>query len=460
MSFTGAFGSVMTSKIGYTVQESLSSLSDRKYLVDRRLFWFMLSMGLSSTVVAVFLAINVAKLAKAKNELKDSRERYIKAFSLSPEAMVVHYRDVIIMGNESAADIIGVSDPEKLKGREFGSYISSTGEQKNIPLSGRYKNRMSLFEYELSREDGGCMKVLSATVPFPYDGKNMKLSVIKDLTEHYMLREAVEMDRLKTHFFSNVSHELRTPLNVILSTLQLMQMYSDKGLWIEKEEESVSKIGILRRNCYRLLKLVSNLIDITKLDAGYYEMNIINSDVVSIVRNTTQCAAQYMGFKNVSLKFSTDLSSKVVACNPGAVERVLLNLLSNAVKFGRDGGTVHVSVCERQGYVDVSVKDNGIGIPESRIDSVFDKFIQLDETLMRKHEGGGIGLSLARSLVEMQGGRINLKSKPGEGSEFIVSLPAVMVEANYKAVDSDLNCFDYINKAHIELSDISNNQPN
>lgn len=453
-------GSVLASKIGYTVQESVSSLSDRKYLIDRGFFWFMLSMGLSSTVVAVFLALNVSKLAKAKNELKESRERYIKAFSLSPEAMVVHHKDIIIMGNESAADIIGVSDPEVLKGRELSSYISSTGEHKRLPLNSRYKNRISLFEYELSREDGGLTKVLSATVPFPYDGKNMKLSVIKDLTEHYMLREAVEMDRLKTRFFSNVSHELRTPLNVILSTLQLMKMYCDKGLWIEKEEECVSKIGILRRNCYRLLKLVSNLIDITKLDAGYYEMNIINSDIVSIVRNTTQCAAQHMGFKNVSLEFSTDVSSRVVACNPAAIERILFNLLSNAVKFGRDGGKVHVSVSDRQDYVDVSVRDNGIGIPESRINSVFDKFIQVDETLTRKHEGGGIGLSLAKSLVEMQGGRIKLKSKPGEGSEFVVSIPAVMVEGNQKAVDSELNGFDYINKACIEFSDISNNQPN
>lgn len=424
------------------------------YVIDRWLFWLILSIAFSSAVIAVFLAYNIIIRVKIENELRDSRERYIKAFTLSPEAMIVHSYGIIVMANKAAAEILGVTNPKELEGNAFFRLIKKTRQIKLMSDNNINMDNCHVYEYEIEKKNGNHVTVLSTTVPFPYKGKKMKLSVLKDMTAHYMLQETVELDKLKSRFFSNLSHELRTPLNVIMSTLQLLGLYTRK--FPEKIEPMLvsDKIDIMNRNCYRLLRLISNLIDITRLNTGNYTLNLENRDIVKIVRNITLSAAELAEQNDITLLFHTDIKEKVISCDQDVVERIILNLLSNAIKFSREKCLISVRLYGQGNVVKISVKDNGIGIPKHIKDYVFGEFFHVDDSFTRQAEGSGIGLSLVKSLVEMHKGTITVITGEGEGSEFIVTLPADEVPNRDEADVIEFNRENCLEKVLVEFSDL------
>jgi signal transduction histidine kinase len=133
----------------------------------------------------------------------------------------------------------------------------------------------------------------------------------------------------------------------------------------------------------------------------------------------------------------------------------MLNLLSNAVKFTNEGGNIYVNIYNIKGWVRISVKDSGIGIPEEKLEIIFERFRQVDKSMARGQEGSGIGLSLVKSLVEMHGGKISVRSEYGNGSEFIIDLPDMTVEDAEVPVE-DVKPQNNVEKIHLEFSDIYN----
>jgi len=232
-----------------------------------------------------------------------------------------------------------------------------------------------------------------------------------------------EVERLKAEFFTNVSHELSTPLTVILSAVQLLALYINTPLRMNNIEKANRHLNAMKRNCYRLIRTVNNLLDITKIDLGYFEINRVNVNLVDIVEMITSSVRDYIGSKGLTLEFIKNAEKIFTACDPEKIEKVLFNLLSNAVKFSKPGGKISVSVFEEQGNAVISVKDTGIGIPEDMLDTIFERFKQAENLLTREHEGCGIGLALAKSIVEMHGGTITVNSREGIGSKFTISLP-------------------------------------
>ncbi|PRR78290.1 Sensor histidine kinase TodS [Clostridium liquoris] len=243
-----------------------------------------------------------------------------------------------------------------------------------------------------------------------------------------LLDKAKEYDKVKTEFFANVSHELRAPLNVMLSSLQLIQLYIDNGSIVDKGGVGLSKrIEVLKQNSLKLLKLISNLIDITKIDTGFYEADLKNCNIVSLVEETTLSVAEYMESKGINLIFDTDVEEKTMACDPEKIDRIMLNLLSNAAKFTPSGGRVDVRLFDHGNELIISVKDTGIGIPKEKQKFIFERFRQANRDFNKNCEGSGIGLSLVKSLVEMHKGSIKVISEYGKGSEFIISLPVRII---------------------------------
>ena len=270
-----------------------------------------------------------------------------------------------------------------------------------------------------------------------------------------ILNETMEYEKLRTDFFANISHELRTPLNVIFSAEQMLDLLLRKEP-IEDNKYKISKyMNIIKQNCYRLIRLIGNLIDITKMDAGYFEINLQNNDIVKVVEDITLSVAEYIENKSINLIFDTEFEEKIIACDLEKIERIMLNLLSNAVKFTPENGDIFVDVYEKDYKIFISVKDTGIGIPEPLQDAIFERFIQADKSTSRNREGSGIGLSLVRSLVELHGGSISLVSEYGKGAEFILELPdrTINIEEKY---DINNNCInnEFVERIHIEFSDI------
>lgn len=270
------------------------------------------------------------------------------------------------------------------------------------------------------------------------------------------INEILEYDKIKTEFFANISHELRTPLNVIWSCLQLINTL-DPSISIG-ENNIQNYTNIMRQNCLRLIRLINNLIDITKIDGNYLTLEPSNQDIVYVVEEITLSVAKYIESQGISLIFDTDVEEKLMAFDSEKIERIMLNLLSNAVKFTPKGGTIEVNLWDLDDKVKICVKDTGIGIPEDKLQQVFDRFIQVDKSLSRQTEGSGIGLSLVKSLVELHGGNIYVKSEYGKGSEFIIEIPAYIEKDCDLKLDNDnsLEMGDsrYIDRIKIEFSDI------
>lgn len=271
------------------------------------------------------------------------------------------------------------------------------------------------------------------------------------------INQVMEYDKVKTEFFANVSHELRTPLNIISTTIQLMKMYHEKGLLVSNASNADKYIRIMNQNCNRLVKLVDNIIDVTKIESGFYKLELKNINIVSVVENITMSIEEYIKYKEINLVFDTELEEKIIACDPDAIERIMLNLLSNAIKFSRRGGSIHVTIRDMVDKVSIEVEDTGIGIPSEKLNTVFERFVQVDKSFTRQNEGSGIGLAIVKSLVEMHGGTIELISEIDKGSMFRITLPAE-IEGHIEEVEVvDSENKNMQEKVSVELSDIYEN---
>jgi signal transduction histidine kinase len=276
---------------------------------------------------------------------------------------------------------------------------------------------------------------------------------LKQRTEE--LNETVEYEKLRAAFFANISHELRTPLTVIFSAEQIIDLIIKSEDINNRKKDIKQYTVIIKQNCYRLIRLVANLIDITKIDAGYFSVNLENCDIIKVVEDITLSVAAYIEHRDINLIFDTEVEELTTACDPDKIERIMLNLLSNAVKFTPRGGSIYVNILDKADKVVITVKDTGIGIPEDMRERIFERFVQVDKTISRNREGSGIGLSLVKSLVDMHEGSISLISEEGNGSEFIIELPKRIVEENDMVLENDfIDEKQKVEKISIEFSDI------
>jgi len=270
------------------------------------------------------------------------------------------------------------------------------------------------------------------------------------------MAESIEKnDVQKSQLFINLSHELKTPLNVIMASLQLIDKFQTRKTDCIGHEKILEQLSMMKQNCYRLIRMVSNIIDLSKHDNGYLKLTLKNYNIVSIIEDITMSIVEYAKIKKIEVLFDTDTEEKIIAIDPDAIERIMLNLISNAIKFTNEGGLISVSIFDKKDKVVISVKDTGIGIPPDSIDSIFERFKQVNNTLCKNCEGSGIGLSMVKALVESHGGTIYVKSVLNQGSEFVIELPAKLLEEDsgehYDCYISQNNIAEKIN---LEFSDI------
>ena len=286
------------------------------------------------------------------------------------------------------------------------------------------------------------------------DGKNTVVNIYY-LNEYFILIFNMDYDlednKLKLDFFVNISHELRTPVNLISSTIQLIKLNLKN---LSKEDENIiSKyIDIMESNSMRLIRLINNLIDSTKIDAGFVKFTPINADIIKFVEDVCDSVVDYVDFNKMNLIFDTDREEEIVLFDPDIIERILLNLLSNAVKFNKVDGTIYVNLYTKDDEIRITVRDEGIGIPKEKLSSIFKRFEQIQTKNKIEKQGSGIGLYLVKSLVTLHGGNIKVESKVNEGSKFIVTIPKKVLENGEELVIDEKEKAN--RKVNIEFSDI------
>jgi len=337
---------------------------------------------------------------------------------------------------------------ENFKSSEYHKCISEVLKEKRI----KYLNKKSLLlngnqvywniVFEPMLEVNGEIREIIILI----------IDVTAEIKSNLNMEKAL---KLQGEFLVNVSHELKTPLNIIYATAQLFSMYCNSGSLNEKKDSIIKYIDSIKQNSNRLSKIINNIVDLSKIEAGFFKLNLSNNNIVEVVEEIVVSVSALTYSKGLNIIFDTDVEENIIACDTEKIERIVLNLISNAIKFSDEGDEIFVEVKKKNEFVEISVRDNGIGIKEEYLDMIFDRFKQVDKSLSRNAEGTGIGLSLVKSIVELHGGSIFVESEFGKGSKFTVKLPLIMV-----LHENMLYCSNVRSKnenIQVELSDVLTN---
>ncbi len=369
---------------------------------------------------------NVTERRRAERDIKEARDFFENIISTSADGIVItNPQGTIIRVNETVGRMTGYTREELI-----GMHVSQLGiyDDKfhrwlrgemvdNICKNGRVKE----FEATWKSKDGEpiAIEVNAALLKDKEGGVIGGVIGVRDIRD----RKKIQEIKVKDEFISNISHEFRTPLTLSIGPLE--------GL-LRGEQDNIGKgakdqIGLALRNNRRLLKLVNQLLEFTRLESKSEDVSYYRKDIngfLSVIVDTFTFLAEK---KDIKFTFIPGEDIEPVYIDPGKMERVLLNLIGNAFKYTPRGGNITIDVKKDKGgleanFIQISVKDTGIGIKEEYLPQIFKRFQQADISSSRRHEGTGIGLSLAKELIELQGGKIKAESKYGEGSTFTIYL--------------------------------------
>jgi PAS domain S-box-containing protein len=371
---------------------------------------------LSTTQREGLLAL--ARQAMSQLQLRHSpvrlerEESFRQLSSAASEGITILSEESIIEANNAFGRLFGYSVGEVV-GQPLLSFIAPESRD----LVTRHLTIVTEKPYDARgrRKDGSTFDIEVVIKPITYRDRASFGCVVRDISERK------EIDRLKSEFVSIVSHELRTPLTSIRGSLGLMEA----GAVGELPAKARDLTRIARQNADRLIRLINDILDLEKIEAGKIQLQIATLDVADLVDSTV---AEVRGMAQLyKVQINTAVSCREpVAADRDRVVQILTNLLSNALKFSPEGGAVTVALTQgAPGFLRFSVRDQGQGITSEQQGRLFTRFEQLEAANTRRRGGTGLGLAISRSLVEQQGGRIGVDSTPGHGSEFWFELPLV-----------------------------------
>jgi signal transduction histidine kinase len=402
------------------------------------------------------------KLDEANHKVENIEKLNERFINLIPDGLLIVRDRKIESANKRFLDMLEIEDENELKDKYFIEILDK-------PYHKIFLNRINSpdkttlekqQEYEFVWNNKKKWVEITSLIVNDEDGEHI-ISAIRNIEDRKMAEEAVQLlelkkkeENMKNEFFTNISHELRTPINVIYSALQLV----NNSLEDDNTNELILKYNkIIRQNCLRLMKLINNIIDITRIETSFFKPNYKIENIISVVEDITMSIIGYAESKNIKLIFDTEVEEAYVNCDSDLIERIMLNLLSNSVKYGKENGNIEVYMCKNsENNISILVKDDGIGIPDEMKVKIFDRFLKVDNSLSRKTEGSGIGLSIVKQLVEIHKGTITCRSELNKGSEFKIILPTVEYSKDVSIVENNnINYSQHaIKSTEIEFSDI------
>jgi signal transduction histidine kinase/PAS domain-containing protein len=396
------------------------------------------------------------------------------------EKMVKSQRDDLYrIINEIEFPIARLSYPE-LKAIQFNNGIEEFLNNTTNGFDIEEDSRMSLYDLSLKRNLEKCMECIRRAaeskksvyleeqkismegiekcfkiVYQPILGADSEvieiIIILMDVTKEVKQRVQIEKTlEMQAEFFSFIAHEFRTPLTTISSTLQLLDLVYSK----EMTPNLKRYFNTIRHSTFQQLRLVNNLLDITRAEIGYLKVYRKNHEIVSVTREIVYSIKPFAEEKNIKLMFRSSIKEKKVALDDEKYERILLNLLSNAIKFTPSNQSICVTLSENNGKIFICVKDKGIGIPKEKQSHIFERFGQEGSRRSRSGEGTGIGLYLVKLLVESMNGSISLSSSENKGSTFIVELPFETLEVDELDTLPELNNNRLVQGMQLEFSNI------
>lgn len=431
-------------------------------LGDYKFYLILLVFIVGEYSLLKVLIIN--NLINTENNL-NKKLRYILSwyegiFENMPDAVTIRENDKIIYINDSYKNFFNIKNKNDLMGKSIYDIVDSASYEK-IKEKDKILSKENILKprHNTYTINGITIECEEIGVKLKDTYKDLYLFILRDIKyrKEYenmivKLKQKEEDEKLKNQFFTNISHEFKTPVNVIYSAMQMQEKCIEEGNLTGCGKYTSS----IRQNCFRLIRLINNILDINKIESGYYSpaKKIVN--IVEKVENITESIIDYASFKGIEVIFDTTEEEIFCYCDEDSLERIVLNLISNAIKYNEYGGFIFINIEKDNDKVKIFFRDNGCGIENERIESIFNRFERGDTTLYRKIEGSGIGLNLVKSMVEINGGNIVIDSEIGKGTTVKVEFPVVQynVEDYYRLQDEFTFENTLVSKVEIEFSDI------
>ncbi|HCX62075.1 MAG TPA: hypothetical protein DHU59_06525 [Clostridiales bacterium] len=290
-------------------------------------------------------------------------------------------------------------------------------------------------------------------IPMQLKGNEIVEDLFKEISEEVIVEKSININ---DELLINCSHELKTPLNIIYGAAQMVEL-STRNM---RDDNLTNYVNSIKNNCFRLTKYINHILDLTAIEAGEYKLNLERVNIVEVVEYVVQKIAPRIKEMGLNILFDTNVEEKYVVIDSELFGKSILNIISNAVKFSKQEGTILVEFTDYKTNIEIKIEDNGIGIDTKYLEKIFRRFGQVDKSLSRGSEGSGIGLKLAKAIIELHGGKVSAESKLNEGSIFSVKIPLGnkdTIHSLYKNDDVKVIDYDTINQlVHIEFSDIFN----
>jgi len=350
---------------------------------------------------------------KYKKVLTEKKATEAVIHSVAEGLVVIGREGEVLMMNPAAEKILGASRKEKI-GK---SILENLKEEQLVSLAKASSGKENL-EIELISPRDDTKKVLRASTAVIEDENGQTVGMVSVLSD---ITKQRELDNLKSNFVSNVSHELRTPLVAIGKSLSLL-LTKTAGEINDNQQQFLS---IADHNVKRLGRLIDDLLDLAKLEAGKLDLRRAPSSVEKIANDVVASFAAWENSKGLTLEKKVQENIPQANIDPDRITQVLTNLVGNAIKFTPSGGriTVAASYHPDRREIEIAVQDNGLGIAAENIPRIFSKFYQVGERSSADMAGTGIGLSITKEIVELHGGRIWAESQKGQGARFAFTLP-------------------------------------
>ena len=443
--------------------------------MDTPLVWVGRLCQYIGCVFALVSMIEVVLSAKRKgispmeimaDFFQDAESNYRDLVEQIASAVIIVDDDYrIIFTNSMARKLFNVQD-DKILNKSFPDTLLTEKNRKLLreivdaaKLGLAPNHELGILTLEAKRSDGAILTVeLSFSLKMLPTGYACTFAM-RDITERIeqekrLLEQAEELKRnnqLLTVFFTNISHEFKTPLTLILNLIGMTEMRM-KSTECPNRESMIKNLSVMRQNAHRLLRLVANLLDVTKMDAGFMQVYYQVVDLPRWMGKLLQSVEDFAEQRGISVTFLDDSDIQFIPMDGEKLDRIMLNLISNAIKHTGRGGHITITMTDTENKLLISVADDGEGIPKEKQFLIFDRFRQANASLTRASEGSGIGLALTKALVELLRGRIWFESTPGKGTTFFVELPVTEMPN-----DSQLPVMDGLTlnrKVEMEFSDI------
>lgn len=294
-------------------------------------------------------------------------------------------------------------------------------------------------------------------IPINLEGKSNAYIVNESLEDLVSdVREELNIEdslNISDELLINSSHELKTPVNIIYGAAQMIEIHMN-----DDKDKVLSYIDSIKNNCFRLTKHINNILDLTAIESGEYKINPERINIVEATEYIVQNIASKIKEKGINIVFDTNVEEKYVMVDSYLYGKSILNIISNAVKFSKPKGNILVNFTDYNNFIEIDIIDDGIGIDKRNLEKIFQRYGQVNKSLSKNAEGSGIGLRLAKAIVELHGGKCFVQSKLGVGSTFSFKIPLDNKDLIYNlyANDKIINYENLNEMVNIEFSDILN----